>query len=126
MQSFEVTEDNFKKFVALCKFWKNHFGLFDFHIHYYHEKFDDAADLARTLANSEDRTAAVAINNRWLIPVTDEEIQRVALHEMMHVLLADLSEAAEQRIISERELKIVIEAAVLRLERILNLFSPVV
>ena len=126
MVSYEVSEKNFEMFVALCKFWQHHFGLFDFHIHYYYEKLDDAGDMARARADAEDRTVAIGLNNKWLVPVTDEEIQRVALHEMMHVLLADLSEAAEQRTISERELKIANEAVVLRLERILKLFKPVV
>ena len=123
MQSYEVTLAHYNMFVELCKYWQNCFGLHDFSINFVHEKLDED-DYAATNACGKDRTAVIALNVKWIVPVKNEVIHRVALHEIMHVLLTDLTDAAENRYTTEQQIITAEEAAVVRLERIVLLKTP--
>ena len=116
MDSYKTTPQQFELFVKTCKFWQKQFGLFDYRVQYYHEKMKNTTDCATATTCKEDRTAAICLNTAWVIPVTFAELQRVALHEVMHVLLADLTDVACQRCISETDVKVANEGAVVRLE----------
>ena len=63
-----------------------------------------------------DRTGVITLNTTWSVPVTREELDAVALHEIIHLILGDLTDVANQRFLLERDIDKVLEAAVVRLE----------
>ena len=113
--AYKVSTEKFKLFTKTCKFWMKQFGLLDYRVQFYHEKLDES-DCAMTTTCRQDRAGAITLNTQWAIPATAEELQRVALHEVMHVLISDLSDLALQRVISDMDIHIANEAIVVRLE----------
>ena len=114
--SHKVTTQHFQIFVKACKFWCKQFGLLDHRINYYYDKLDDDSTCACTSTERESRCVAISLNTSWIVAVSKTRLENVALHEVMHVLLGDLTELANQRFTSEEDIDTANEAAVVRLE----------
>lgn len=100
--------------------WQAKLGLIDWNITCHHEELESA--LASTNANNENSQAGIALNTRWPafnVP-TRELIEQVALHEVLHVLLADLSYLGTCRYVSRAELDTAEHRIVRRLEHVLG------
>src|SRR5258706_6388707 len=100
-----TTKENFALFSETVKDYQKKFGLLDWNIQLRHVSIG-AVELAQANSNCEGCVATVTLNKNWkeLDPITDERIRRVALHEVIHVLLANLSYIASCRYITQSEL----------------------
>lgn len=110
-------EQDYEYFQERVKRWRDYFGLFDWAIV---TRFDDigpnhAAEVER---HPSGRFAAVSLNTRNVVQLPDENEYRLcksAFHEVMHIILAELAEAAIEGVGWKRA-EPMEEAAVRRLE----------
>jgi len=112
----KTTAKDFEKFKGYCRGWIEFLGMKDYLFTYHHKSI--AKHAASVRANSLARSAAVTLMKDWGVDavVTDEELNRTALHEVLHVLLNHLVELGLARFGNRDEIDAVEEAAVVRLE----------
>lgn len=115
----KTTAEHFGWFKDAVNRWQKELGLTDWNIQLRHEALESA--LATTYANNAGAVATIALNTSWneLDIPTKERIERVALHEVIHVLLSDLSYLAECRYTSKEEIDVAEHKTVRRLEQVL-------
>ena len=111
-----LTAIHFRNFIRNCQDWQRRFGMMDFRIEYYMERLDQDSSCAITHFDIEDRAASITINNQWIVPVTDRTLNAVALHEMAHLMLADLTDLGRERHVTAKAIWQANEAAVIRIE----------
>lgn len=116
----KTTKQDYKYFVEKLDYWQKALGLSDWHIYVEHSK---SKDMANVYYNTYSRKATVVLGLDWKeMKVTQSELDRSALHEMTHLLLADLCDLADKytrEAIEEKE-HIIIN----RLYKLLNLTKP--
>lgn len=91
----KLTDKHFKIFAAAVRKWAVHLGLQGWAVSIEWTNSDDA--LAKVFCNPEGRRADVVLARSWPgddYKPTPEFLEKVAFHELMHVVLADLSLAA--------------------------------
>jgi hypothetical protein len=82
-----------KRFEASCRKWQVTLGLTDWTLHFKTAKADGAHE-AMVEYNGENRHATIT----FFVGVKDALVaERVALHEMLHVLFADMLTIAAKR-----------------------------
>ena len=113
---------HFKAFKAAASEWADKLGLSDWSLHYYHEDMgdDDRAPIATCKSDSQGRVATITLNIYWPehLALTNEELSRVAFHELGHVLLAELVWLANNRICTDGLLTQAQHSVIRRLERL--------
>lgn len=70
----------------------------------------------QTSYNATSRVAVVTLATHWDIPATADNLQRTALHECLHLLLAEFNTAAGDRFVSRESLDSLEEAVVVTLQ----------
>ena len=126
MSTYALTQGDFTLFVKHSQKFLKLLGLSDWNVQF---AFDDLSE-DETLAHCEHSTrtaqmATLVLSKKWGFPATPEEIKRVALHEVSHILLASIYNAAihldlsefQKRQAIDREIHVVIR----RLEKV---FAP--
>lgn len=111
-----LTPKAFNHFKKVFKEWQARLGLQEWTISFKKAEMDDAE--ACIDSNPESRTALVTINSRPFHLKDDSDIEETALHEVLHLLLADLSHAAVDRYTDRETLVRVEEALVNRLTKL--------
>ena len=108
---------DFEKFKIYCRKWADLFGLKDYHFTFRHVKGDRAA-YGGCLIDFKRRTARISLYVDWGkgVEVTEEELDRTALHEILHVVLDHLTALAEVRYVVAGDIEMAQEAAIVRLE----------
>lgn len=117
----ERNEHDYEYFQERVKRWRDYFGLFDWAII---TRFEDigpnrAAEVDR---HPDGRFAAISLNTRNVVQLPDENDYRLcksAFHEIVHIILADLAEAAIEGVGWKRA-EPMEEAAVRRLETVVH------
>ena len=89
---YKTSEEDLKSFESLCNKWMDKFGLKSFSTRFTHKGHGSYAG-ANT--NVTARSVAFNLDTRWPVPVTPEMLERCAIHEVIHVLMASLLENVE-------------------------------
>jgi len=89
------TEEHRAEFRQYLDKWRNLMGLMDWRIHL---KEEPAADvLADVQVFLVDRLARVRLGKAWAEPITSEGLESTAIHELLHVLLEDVTASAASK-----------------------------
>lgn len=112
----KTTAKDFEKFKRYCAEWIEVFGLRDYRFCFFHPGGESG--YGRCRANSLSRSARISLCKDWGkdIEVTDDELRRTALHEVLHVVFNQFVELSRERWVQEEEVLTAEEVAVTRLE----------
>lgn len=115
----KTTTKDSKLFNRECSKWINRFGLFDWDIDFCHDEYLGGDKvLAWCDFSCVDRTATIGLSIDWRDrKVTNEEIRRLALHEVLELLLGKYNELMDERYIKESEVH---EAKHIVIQRLIN------
>jgi len=115
----KTTKAHFKIFETAVRKWATDLGLRDWEIFIKHEA--DAPDALATLSKNSGRTVWIGLAQDWgkTHKITKLAMQRTALHEVCHLLLYDLVEAAKERCIKDGEIEELEHKLVYLLENVL-------
>lgn len=93
----KTTARDFAYFGSRCQHWIAALGLTNWHVAFRHEPDDSV--LGAVHMNRSSRQATIVLAAQWpdRDKVTDRELDRVALHEVLHILLAPLEEQVIER-----------------------------
>lgn len=120
MKTKTFTDNDFKKFKAKCEQLIQKFGLQDWHLTFAHEQIGNGVS-AQTQYNTTAHHASLRLT------ITTEgdyglefDVERLATHEVLHLLLADYCETVAKLGSSNHDLVVAQEHAVLhRLMRVI-------
>ena len=91
----KLSKKHFDIFVKSCKYWVNYFGLSDWEWNYFFES-DKDNDRASVHYQYDPQIAAVYLYNEWVSEPTPYQLKLSGFHEVVHVLLAPISELGEK------------------------------
>ena len=114
----KVTEKHFQYFKLRCQAWAERIGLGDWQI--YHRKLPLDGCFAEASCQSTDHIATISLNSRWddsVRPLDEDELDRTAAHECLHIAIAEIGALARARYVSKEEIQEREEATVVRLQR---------
>lgn len=94
MTEYAITKEHRDKFQASLERWQDELNLRDWRIKLI-EKPAKKTVMAEVDIDLEARVAKVALSPGWKLEPTDNEIDQTALHELLHVMLKPLLEAAK-------------------------------
>lgn len=90
-----ITPEQVDEFVRLMKVWQDRLHLGSWRIAKGRRR--PAANLAEVETYPDDRLARVHVGRDWgANPGTMEDVEKVVIHELLHVLLYDLAALAEK------------------------------
>lgn len=93
----KLTDKHLDKFSQYVAKWQTNLGLIGWYLSVKWEKDEETDALAYVRAGAKGRVATVYLCKDWGDhPVTDENLEETAFHELMHIVLADLTSAAEK------------------------------
>ena len=114
----KTSKDDFKAFTKECEVTLDQLSLRDWRVCYFHQDEPDALGWCRT--DSEGKIASIGLSRNWQNEKpTRKEIKRVARHEILHVLLADLTQCGKYRQSTDSDFATAQHAIIRRLENIL-------
>lgn len=116
----KTTKRDFETFRAACLEWRKMLGLTEWTLYFAHDKLEGV--YAQTCWNVESGIATITLSSTWdkYRPVNSEELGSVALHEVLHVLLAPFCDEAESRYATQKRLDAAEHAIIRRLETVLH------
>lgn len=115
-----TTKKQFEEFKKEFTHWQNHFGLFGWHVYFYHVDMgkDSYADIRLAV---ESRVAIVRFNLKLdSVSYEQHNIARSAKHEAIHLLLAPLADLNSEPFVTERQCIEAEENLVRVLEKVIN------
>lgn len=90
-----LSERTKERFKATFRRWQERFSLLDYNVSFLWEKLDDTwAEITVDVANA---AATVRFNTDISEQPDEEQIDRLALHECMHLLFAEFADSAVDR-----------------------------
>lgn len=97
----KTTTKDFKFFKARAIKYQSLLGLMSWALYFNHEEVEGA--YAVTAWSTNDMVASIRLATEWddMRPKSNHELDRLALHEVLHVLLAPLVSEAEYRYASQ-------------------------
>ena len=104
-----------KEFESRVEHWRDLLGITSFDLSVEQGTLDDGT-LADVTRDVDSRSCAVRLHEP---PEGNDDLDSLARHEMIHVLLADLSALAHSREATHAEIERAEEALVVRLTRLL-------
>ena len=116
----KTTAAHFADFCSCVDHWQVALGLTDYSINIVHEKSHN--DYASCTPNVPGRVATINLATIWDgdKKVTHAELDKTALHEVLHLLLAELSWLGECRFLGPDDIEPAEHAVVRRLEHLLG------
>lgn len=117
LPSLETTPEHFECFQAACLEAVERFGLKGWNIYVRHHEIE--ASFAEVLSYSQERWATVFLGKTWPVEPTNKLLKSTAHHEVAHILLAPLADAALERFGSESQIREAAEAIVVTLEHLI-------
>ena len=85
----KVTKQEYERFTEQCDSWIEKFGLGDWEVIY--ELKELGGHMAETVPDKNTSQAFIRLNDTWQPSYKVGDIDTVALHEVCHVLLSDLT-----------------------------------
>lgn len=121
----KTTKKDFELFREYSLSWQRKLGLVDWAIYYYHKKISDS--YAATAWEMSSAVAVITLSTEWDEgrPFSNDELNRLSLHEMLHVLLAKFVAEAEDRYSNQIAMNIAEHSVIRSLENVLLEFSNV-
>lgn len=115
----KTTAKHFEQFKGYCSKWQNTLGLKDWAIYYYHKKLEHT--YAETKWTMSDSVAVISLGTLWDNgrEFNQKELERLALHEVLHILTARMIAEAEARYTTQDALDEAEHALIRRLENCL-------
>ena len=113
----KTTPEHFAVFEAAVRKWVDRFGLRDWDIDV--KRGRCGGDEFAICERGEQHAGDITLSTRWGKPVTDELLERCAIHEVCHLVLADFAKAAEARFVREGEIDEQEHTVIYRLENVL-------
>ena len=92
----KTTDEDFKIFKEEARKWIEVFGLYGWHVFFYHVVLDEFEDCATCSIDLMDRICTIRLNKDWE-EATVKEIRRVAFHEVCELLFARIEEISNGR-----------------------------
>ena len=109
--------DPFKYYTERTKHWANHFGLHNWDINVHKDNDEYAEELAYTICHVSNKRADIYLVMDWgITKMTRYELDKVAFHEVLEVMLAEIRHLAGRRDIRFEE----IDSAIHSIIRILT------
>ena len=114
----KTSKKDFKVFVRECEATLDLLSLRDWRVVFLHQDEVDCLGWCRT--DVEGKVSSVGLCKDWgNWKPTRDEIKRVAKHEILHVLLADLTQCGKLRQSTDEDFSTAQHAIIRRLENIL-------
>jgi len=104
--SYQTTPDHLAAYRRHVRDWQLRLGLQDWDITVLHQPADDDSEICGRYAGDYDaRLATITLGHHWGTRNPDEpgQIETVALEEILHLLLSDISSHASCRSFDEQE-----------------------
>jgi len=92
MPDYKTDSKDLNVFIGECKYWIKYFSLADFEVYYVHENTEGAR--ASYYANTLSMMCTIKLSVDWDYKPHKIEIQKVAFHEVCHMLIVKLGVAA--------------------------------
>ena len=86
---YELNEEHFEEFKEYCGFFLNVLNLNDWRAYFDFKNEEDS--LASCMSNIKDRLANINLSKTWDVNPSKQELQAIALHEVLHVFFARLT-----------------------------------
>ena len=114
-----TSESNYNYFKKECIEFIYDLGLTEWDVYFQHGGVNDV--YAQTAWENGSKVATITLCDDWddLRPRTNAEIKRVALHEVLHIAMADIVSHAEARYISEEGLQAAEHTFIRRMEKLI-------
>lgn len=115
----KTTLKDFDTYQKLCLEWQKRLGLTNWAL--YFQRDDDRSSYGRTRWDIDGAVATITLSKEWddFRSINDSELNRLALHEMLHVLLAEIVHVAESRYTNDGELSVVEHHVLRRIENVI-------
>lgn len=116
----KTTQEHFEYFKYICLRWFKLFELADWDIYFKHGEAE--GNLALIKFNLQSYLISCHFCDEWndaLKPLSQEEIFKVAKHELIHNLLAEMSELGSSRYVTQERFEAAEEALVNKLNRLI-------
>jgi hypothetical protein len=86
---YETSEKQYEKFCDETKYWLHKFNLLNYETFIRHDELEDRAQIT---FNGEDGIAIITLSSAWMnIEPTDLQIAKTAFHEVMELLLGNMT-----------------------------------
>lgn len=117
---YKTTYKDFETFKLCCEEWRKQFGLVDWVVYYKVSDIEDS--YAQTKWDTNDRVATIEFSSTWddMREISAVEIDKLALHEILHLVMAPLSSEAEYRYSTEGSIHTAEHAIVRTLENVIS------
>ncbi len=115
MKDHKISEAEERYFISRVRHWQKHLSLGDWLIEAYKGETDGGNNGECELWR-ESKGAHIRIKDSMVYRPTKRWIDRLALHEVCHVLLADLQELVDQRSVTDYQKECAIHTIIRRLE----------
>jgi len=94
--------------------------LIDWVVYFKHSEVEDS--YARTSWDSNDRVATIEFSSTWdeMRNLSSEQLDKLALHEILHIVMAPLCSEAEYRYSTQEDIKNAEHSIVRRLENVIS------
>lgn len=102
----KTTEKDFQIFIAECKKWIEILGLKGWKIYYTHETYENTLAWC-SVGSLKDRCAKLGLSKNWGNfdkEINEDDIRKVAFHEVFELKLTRLRKLAKDRFITEYEI----------------------
>ena len=114
----KTSKDDFKAFIKEAEATLDLLSLRDWRVVFFHEDETDCLGWCRS--DVEGKIASVGLCKNWQhCKPTRKEVKRVARHEILHLLLADLTQVGNYRQSTDSDFTTAQHAIIRRLENIL-------
>lgn len=101
---YELSDADLKYFQDCAERWQRRLDLRRYHLTIIREPLAEGVNANVTFTpNSTNTAACVRLNTRQELPPTEETLNRAALHEMLHLLFAEMFGAVEDTSSSHAE-----------------------
>lgn len=115
-ESAGPTSEQFAEFKEQVRHWIGVLGLSDWRVTI---RFEPSDSRATCRCAQRDHVATICLSTTWDAKPSDEEIKHSALHETLHLLLADLRFHALARSTLEYDVDLAEHAAIWRIQQAL-------
>jgi len=114
----KVTSKEYKLFKDYHSKWCDKLGIKNWSIHYSFEHLDD--NYAQTYMDTDGMVSSTTLSDYWddTRPMTNAAINRLALHEALHLLIRPLTSQAESRYTTQDNILSIEHSIIRQLENI--------
>lgn len=115
----DITPEEYEHFQESCKVYQKSFGLVDWDLYFCLEDVSDNSDLANISWCFTGHSSRVTLSSKF--PVYKDylyELDKIARHEMIHLLLARIQEYSQRRNVNQDDIDEALESLVRMIENV--------